>query len=55
MSYEEARKIVKENKINSESALEKFVTSKVKPDKFPDHPQMAYQRKGWLSFDEFVK
>ena len=55
MSYDEAKKVIKENKIKSESSLEKFVTSNAKPEKFPDHPQMTYQRKGWVSFDEFIK
>ena len=53
MTYIEAKSIVNNEKIKNRTELEKFIMSKAKPDNFPELPQMAYQRKGWKSFEEF--
>jgi hypothetical protein len=54
MTYNEAKAIIAKEKIKSRNDLEKFVEGGVKPPNFPELPQMAYQRKGWVSFEEFL-
>ena len=55
MSYENALSVVKTNNISNKAELNKFLASPVKPDNFPNFPDMVYQRKGWVSFDQFFK
>ncbi|MDC1188806.1 hypothetical protein N8089_03335, partial [Flavobacteriales bacterium] len=55
MSYENALSVVKTNNISNKAELNKFLASPVKPDNFPNFPNMVYQRKGWVSFDQFFK
>lgn len=55
VSYEQAKLILKENNIKTLDQLGVFLNSVNKPDTFPKYPQMAYQRKGWISFEEFLK
>jgi hypothetical protein len=54
ITYKEAKAIIAKEKIKSRNDLEKFVEGGVKPPNFPELPQMAYQRKGWVSFEEFL-
>ena len=45
---------VRNEKIKTRTELDEFIESALKPNNFPDLPQMTYQRKGWLSFEEFL-
>ena len=54
MSYNEAKAIVARENLTSKDELIKFIESALKPDKFPELPQITYQRKGWISFEEFL-
>ena len=54
MSYNEAKAIVSRENLTSKDELIKFIESALKPDKFPEFPQMTYQRKGWISYEEFL-
>jgi hypothetical protein len=54
MTYKDAKAILINEKIKSRNDLEKFVESVLKPNDFPELPQMAYQRKGWVSFEKFL-
>ena len=55
MSYKDAKTLVKANNISNKAQLDKFISSDLKPENFPDLPNMVYQRKGWVSFDQFLK
>mgnify|MGYP000232548375 FL=1 len=55
MSYENALSVVKTNNISNKAELNKFLASPVKPDNFSNFPNIVYQRKGWVSFDQFFK
>lgn len=55
MSYKEAVAVVKINNISNRNLLDKFLLSDLKPENFPDFPNMIYQRKGWIGFDQFLK
>ncbi len=54
MSYNDAKALVSTKKINSEKKLIEFIGSIKKPNDFPEHPEMTYQRKGWKSLEEFL-
>lgn len=54
MSYSDAKALVSNKNINSEKKLFEFIGSIKKPNNFPEHPQMTYQRKGWKSLEEFL-
>ena len=54
MSYSDAKALVSNKNINSEKKLFEFIGSIKKPNNFPEHPQMTYQRKGWESLEEFL-
>lgn len=55
MPYNEAKAIIKNEKINNIEDLIIFTKSNNKPNNFPFYPEMAYQRKGWKTFEEFFK
>ena len=55
MSYKEAIALVKTHNLSNKAQLDKFLSSDVKPDNFPEFPNMVYQRKGWVNFDQFLK
>lgn len=54
MSYKDAKAVLINEKIKSKIDLEGFIESAVKPNDFPKLPQMTYQRKGWVSFEDFL-
>jgi hypothetical protein len=55
MPYNSAKELLKKEKIKTEKGLGEFIQSDKKPDNFPDFPQMVYQRKGWVSLEQFLK
>lgn len=55
MPYNDAKAIIKNEKINNIEDLIIFTKSNNKPNNFPFYPEMVYQRKGWKTFEEFFK
>ena len=53
--YDKAKDLLKKENIKTEKALGEFIGSDKKPDNFPDFPQIVYQRKGWVSVEQFLK
>lgn len=53
--YDKAKGLLRKENIKTEKALDQFIDSDKKPDNFPDFPQIVYQRKGWVSIEQFLK
>lgn len=54
MPYAEAQSFLQKNNIDSKKKLENFIKSDKKPENFPEFPQMAYSRKGWVNLETFL-
>ncbi len=54
ISYEEAKKIVQQFKINSQNEWREFCKSSSKPDLLTSNPQRTYKDKGWKGFGDWL-
>ena len=53
--YNKAKELLKLENITTKKQLDQFIKSDKKPENFPEFPQMVYQRKGWVSIEQFLK
>ena len=54
LNYEDAKNIIKKEKLKNRADWYRFVNSGKKPNNIPTHPSRFYQNKGWIDIYDFI-